>query len=174
MWSVLGLLVGARACRLTSSWSGPSYGVACAPHVRHFIVHTRRAGHVVTRPLNCGVRQHPNRMRTRPLQHVSGGWLGFEVSNTWLQPRAAARLLQANGAEITYRRKLFRGGDVHIRFRYAGLEFQLVEPYGDSSCYEIVPVDAEHPPQAELAEIRGFFDRYRPGVFGTVASLFGG
>ncbi len=44
------------ASRLTSSWSGPSYGVACAPHVRHFIVHMRRAGHVVTRPLNCGVR----------------------------------------------------------------------------------------------------------------------
>jgi len=27
--------------------------------VRHFIVHTRRAGHVVTRPLNCGVRRMP-------------------------------------------------------------------------------------------------------------------
>lgn len=27
----------------------------CAPHVRHFIVHPRRAGHVVTRPLNSGV-----------------------------------------------------------------------------------------------------------------------
>ena len=46
------------ASRLTSSWSGPSYGVTCAPHVRHFIVHTRRAGHVVARPLNCGVRRH--------------------------------------------------------------------------------------------------------------------
>src|SRR5688572_31748567 len=49
--------------RLTSSWSGPSYGVTCAPHVRHFIVHTRRAGHVVTRPLNCGVRRHEKRAR---------------------------------------------------------------------------------------------------------------
>ena len=26
--------------------------------MRHYIVHTRRAGHVVTRPLNCGVRRH--------------------------------------------------------------------------------------------------------------------
>jgi hypothetical protein len=44
-----------RAKRITSSWSGPSYGGAGAPHVRHFIVHTRRAGHLVARPLNCGV-----------------------------------------------------------------------------------------------------------------------
>src|SRR5512134_712775 len=48
---------GFGARRITSSWSGPLYGVACAPHVRHFIVHTRRAGHVVARPLNCGVRR---------------------------------------------------------------------------------------------------------------------
>jgi hypothetical protein len=27
--------------------------------VRHFIVHTRRAGHVVTRPLNCGSKDFP-------------------------------------------------------------------------------------------------------------------
>jgi hypothetical protein len=27
----------------------------CAPHVRHFMMHTRRAGHVITPPLNCGV-----------------------------------------------------------------------------------------------------------------------
>jgi hypothetical protein len=33
----------------------PCYGVVGAAHVRHFIVHTRRAGHVVTPPLNCGV-----------------------------------------------------------------------------------------------------------------------
>ena len=64
-----------RASRLTSSWSGPSYGVASAPHVRHFIVHTRRAGHVVARPLNCGVRQqchvHLGRRKRRPTQSMA-------------------------------------------------------------------------------------------------------
>jgi hypothetical protein len=34
-----------------------SYGVTCAPHVRHFIMRTRRVGHVATPPLNCGVRR---------------------------------------------------------------------------------------------------------------------
>lgn len=32
-------------CQLPNSWSGPSYVVACAPHVRHFIMHVRRASH---------------------------------------------------------------------------------------------------------------------------------
>lgn len=113
-------------------------------------------------------------MRTRPVKHIFGGDLGVEVSSTWLQPRAAARLLKANGAEITYRRKLFSPGDVHIRFRYRGLDFELSEPYGDSSCYRIIPTEAEHPPEAELSEIRDIFDRYRPGIIGTIVSLFGG
>jgi hypothetical protein len=48
------------AKRITSSWSGPSHDGACAPHVCHFIVHTRRAGPLVTRPLNCGVSRARN------------------------------------------------------------------------------------------------------------------
>ena len=67
--------------RITSSWGGPSYGGAGAPHVRHFIVHTRRAGYVVTRPLNCGV----SRMRFIasifvPLLIVFAVFAGFIVS----------------------------------------------------------------------------------------------
>lgn len=113
-------------------------------------------------------------MRTFPLNHISGGLLGFEVSNFWLQPRAAARLLRSKGAEITYQRRLFRRGEVHLAFRYGGYDFELVEPYGDSSRYEIVPVERAHPPQTEISEIRSFFDHYRPGLVGTVLSLFGG
>ena len=30
--------------------------------MRHFIAYTRRAGHVVTRPLNCGVMRHVSRL----------------------------------------------------------------------------------------------------------------
>ena len=42
---------------MTSSWSGPSDGDTCAPHVRHFIVHMRRASRRRAPPLNCGVRE---------------------------------------------------------------------------------------------------------------------
>jgi hypothetical protein len=41
--------------RLTSSRSAPSYVGAGAAHVRRFIMHTRRAGQLTARPLNCGV-----------------------------------------------------------------------------------------------------------------------
>jgi hypothetical protein len=46
--------------RLTSSCSGRSYGVAGAPHVRHFIMHVRRASRGSAPPLNCGVRRVMN------------------------------------------------------------------------------------------------------------------
>jgi len=44
--------------RPTSSCGGPLHVGAGAAHVRHFTMHTHRAGLVVTRPLNCGVMRH--------------------------------------------------------------------------------------------------------------------
>jgi hypothetical protein len=49
---------GYRHCRLTSSWSGRSYVVACAQQARHFIMRLLRAGQGSAPPLNCGVRRH--------------------------------------------------------------------------------------------------------------------
>ena len=44
--------------------------------MRHFIVHTRRAGHVVARPLNCGVRRHNLRiLKIGFVAILSGGWV---------------------------------------------------------------------------------------------------
>ena len=63
----------AQCQRITSSWSGPSYGGAGAPHVRHFLVHTRRAGHVVARPLNCGIMRllEPSAFEAAVLQWIA-------------------------------------------------------------------------------------------------------
>jgi hypothetical protein len=36
-----------------------SYGVTCAPHVRRFMLHMRRAGQFSARPLNCSVMRQP-------------------------------------------------------------------------------------------------------------------
>jgi hypothetical protein len=54
------------ACKLTSSCSGPGNGGAGAAHMRHFIVHMRRAGYGSARPLNCGVRWQSNRPSRAP------------------------------------------------------------------------------------------------------------
>jgi hypothetical protein len=88
-----------RASRLTSSWSGPSHVVACAPHVRHFIVHTRRAGHVVTRPLNCGVRR-PRRSAWCSVHCIDGGSIGFSghtsQPQSWTQSLNSLNCRRAN------------------------------------------------------------------------------
>ncbi len=112
-------------------------------------------------------------MRTYSLQ-ASGALHAFEVSNIWLHPRAIARLVRSKGAEITFRRRLFRAADVHLKFRYKGLEFQVVEPFGDNSRYWIGPVDESLVASAETADLRDLFARYRPGVLGVLRSLVGG
>jgi hypothetical protein len=113
-------------------------------------------------------------MRTYHLHSHCGDITGFEVSNTWLQPRAASRLLTDNGATVTFRRGFLRPGNVHVRFQYCGHQFELVEPFGDSSRYDIVPAAGHRPPAAILEEIRGIFIGYRPGVLGVLRSLLGG
>jgi hypothetical protein len=112
--------------RITSSWSGPSYGVRCVPHVRHFIVHTRRAGQVVTRPLNCGVMRSfrggaflLTRVRVLPMP--------FDLAELYVQE--AESLLGARFPD-SYRRAMMQsnGGEVEA----AGDVWELI-PIRDSS-----------------------------------------
>lgn len=113
-------------------------------------------------------------MRTYSLHYPSGEPSGFEVPNTWLQPRAAGRLLTANGATVTFRRGLLLPGNVHLRFTFAGHEFELVEPYGDSSRYVIIPAEGSQAPTKSVEELMRIFSQYRPGVFGMLRSVLGG
>jgi hypothetical protein len=112
-------------------------------------------------------------MRTFPLQ-ASSKLHAFEVSNIWLQPRAIARLVRSQGAEVTFQRRLFRSGDVHLRFKFKGKEFQVVEPFGDNSRYWIGPAGDSPAPSAEVSELHEVFAHYRPGVLGVIRSLVGG
>ena len=109
-------------------------------------------------------------MRTYPMQD-SGALRGFEVSNAWLHSRAIARLVRSVGARITFRRRLFGAGDVHLKFQYKGREFQVIEPFGDNSRYWIVPVEAS--PSDEIADLHDVFVRYRPGFAGMIKSFVG-
>jgi hypothetical protein len=113
-------------------------------------------------------------MRTYQSPLRSGEISGFEVSNTWVQPRAAARLLTAKGAKVTFVRGLLRSGNVHLRFEYAGHMFELWEPFGDSSRYHVDLVEGTQAPPAIVQELRGHFEQYRPSLFGVLRSVFGG
>src|SRR6187431_1100032 len=112
-------------------------------------------------------------MRTYPLQ-ASGALHAFEVSNSWLQPRAIARLVRSQGAEVTFKRRLFRSGDVHLQFRFKGREFQVVEPFGDNSRYWIGPAEDLLVPTAETSDLHKVFVDYHPGFLGVIRSLVGG
>ena len=111
-------------------------------------------------------------MRTYPLQD-SGTLRGFEISNAWLHPRAIARFVRSKGGQVTYRRRLFETGDVHLKFQYKSREFQVVEPFGDNSRYWIVPVDGSAFASTEIADLHDAFAGYRPGFVGMVRSLVG-
>lgn len=111
-------------------------------------------------------------MRTYPLQ-ASGALHAFEVSNIWLQPRAIARLVRSQGAEVTFERRLFRSGDVRLLFRFKGREFQVVEPFGDNSRYWIGPADDSTAPAEGISDLHEVFVRYRPGFLGVIRSLVG-
>jgi hypothetical protein len=109
-------------------------------------------------------------MRTYRLQE-SGVLHAFEVSNTWLQPRAIARLMRSQGAEVTFQRRLFRSGDVHLQFKFQGKDFQVVEPFGDNSRYWIGPAEESPTPLAEVSDLHEVFAHYRPGFLGIIRSL---
>lgn len=112
-------------------------------------------------------------MRTYPLQ-VSGATYAFEVSNIGLGPRSIARLVRSKGAQVTYRSRLFGPSDLRLRFRYKGREFQVVEPFGDSSRYWIGPVEEGPTATPEVAELNEAFSQYRPGVIERLRALLGG
>ena len=112
-------------------------------------------------------------MRTYPLQ-ASGALHAFEVSNVWLQPRAIARLVRTQGADVTFRRRLFRSGDIHLKFNFKGKEFQVVEPFGDNSRYWIGPAGDSPAPSAEISDLHDVFVHYRPGFLSVFRSLVGG
>jgi hypothetical protein len=112
-------------------------------------------------------------MRTYPLQ-ASGAIHAFEVSNAWLRSRAIARLVRSKGAEITFQRRLFGPGDLHLRFRYKGQEFQVVEPFGDNSRYWVGPVDDTPAAAAATAELHEIFAQHRLGIAGALRSFVGG
>ena len=112
-------------------------------------------------------------MRTYPLQ-ATGALHAFEVSNIWLQPSAIARLVRSQGAEVTYKRRLFRSGDVHLQFQFKGKEFHVIEPFGDNSRYWIGPAVDPLEPSPEISDLHEIFVKYRPGVLGVIRSLVGG
>jgi hypothetical protein len=125
--------------------------------------------------LNSIVRRH-DALRTYPLVDDSGAMRAFEVSNVLLSAREIAALVSdrlaasVTGGPNTF----FSRDDTRLRFEYAGVEFEVVEPFGDNSRYWIGPVDGVFSRVDALAEIEAVFRSYRPSLLRRVVSALGG
>lgn len=115
-------------------------------------------------------------MKTNSLFFEDGELFAFEIENVYISIRKSAMILAgiSNVSDIRVR-KLFSKGEsnVHIKFKYFGVEYILMEPYGDSSDYWIGP-DGNNE-KLNIVELENAFKQYRPHVivkfFGDLISL---
>jgi len=115
-------------------------------------------------------------MKTTPLNLETGELFAFEIENVYISIRKAATVLGSVDEVSDIRiRKLFSkdASDVHIKFKYLGKEYILMEPYGDSSEYWIGPDQDDE--KLDVSALEKAFKQYRPQaivkIFGDLISL---
>jgi hypothetical protein len=115
-------------------------------------------------------------LRTYPLTNDSGAIYAFEVGNALLSPREIARLVKSSlGASITAGPLGYASAeDMRLRFRYAGIEFEVVEPFGDNSRYWIGPAGEKPTRVPEIDKLNELFLAYRPTLLRRLISALGG
>lgn len=102
-------------------------------------------------------------MRTYSYEGLSGGApIAFEIDNAYVGLRAIHKLLTSieDVTEVRPRRLFSKWDTVHIRFKFKGRDYFVVEPFGDNSRYWIGPESEDH--HAGIEEIRRAFADYKP------------
>lgn len=114
-------------------------------------------------------------MRTFSDDNLSGkAPIAFEIDNAYIGLRAIRKLLASiNDVTDIRPRRLFSSWDqVHIRFKFKGYNYFVVEPFGDNSRYWVGPESENH---AGIDEIRRAFIEYKPNIvrniLGDIISL---
>ena len=112
-------------------------------------------------------------MRTYPLKDSSGDTYAFEVGNVLLSPREIARFVKSKlGAEITAGPQGYPASDdMRLRFRYAGTEFEVFEPFGDNSRYWVGPYSEKPERVASIDDLHAAFLAYRPSLFRRLVAV---
>lgn len=101
-------------------------------------------------------------MKTYPIKTDDNRTFAFEISNAYIGAGTIADVLCQHRGVINLKRRkpLQSPSDVHIEFQYAGVDFMVWEPYGDSSRYWIGPKnDADR--SIGIEDIESAFVRYR-------------
>lgn len=100
-------------------------------------------------------------MNIYPLTREDGYIFAFEISNAYIRPRTIAEVLGHidEVSEISLRKAFTNSSDVHLRFKYKGIDFQVWEPFGDSSRYWIGP---EKENKINIDSLMSVFQSYTP------------
>mgnify|MGYP000439319651 CR=1 FL=1 len=79
-------------------------------------------------------------MRTKTLYNSEGKRTGFEIDFMLTMRKVKKVLSNMEGITDVQTRRLFSDFSdwVHMRFRYKGIPFVVMEPFGDSDCLCIV------------------------------------
>jgi len=105
-------------------------------------------------------------MRINRLQNDQGEFRCFEIDNRTISRNGMAKIIsQLSGVEVTHYPK-FYNDEVFCQFELNGHKFEMTEPYGDSSVYDVVAPEDLQPEMNYIAE---HFEKSRPikgGDFG--------
>lgn len=93
----------------------------------------------------------------------------FEIENAYVQPETITRILKGvEGVSRVRERMLFRKPyEIHVEFKYLGMDFVVWEPFGDTTRYWIGP---KHPTSSPVSidQVEHAFRRYRPPFYRQV------
>ena len=101
-------------------------------------------------------------MQTYPIIDDSGTIYAFEIENSYVGPGALERVLaNVPGVTQVQSRKLFAAShETIVKFTFKGEEFEVSEPFGDSSRYWIGPRETDR--RFDVADINFAFQQYVP------------
>ncbi len=108
------------------------------------------------------------------LEDDEGRMYAFEIDNAYISLRTVIRLLRlCDGVEITATRRTFSRDEIHVKFKYEGVDMIVWEPYGDNSKYWVGPEHAD-----ECVSVSNLFSVFEQckvptwkGVVGDIVSL---
>ena len=106
-------------------------------------------------------------MKTYEVRNQRGRIYAFEIENASIQPRQIAAVLRSLNtvSDIRLRRLFASPSDVHVRFRLAGEDFIVWEPYGDSNRYWIGPAHDGGGADVNVEGLLRAFQDYRAPLF---------
>lgn len=108
-------------------------------------------------------------MKIERLRNDQGKFRCFEVSNLIISRTGMYKVIQQlKGVAVTHAPK-FRDVEVFCEFEFEGHKFEMSEPYGDSSVYDVVGSEEA---ESQMEAIASHFEKASPITGGDASQRF--